>query len=315
MIVLFYLTGILSGIAATVQASFNSEIRRRFRSPYITSAINFVVAVSIVLIILLAAEHRIYLPVSEIAKYPLWIWTGGVCGAIIVMTGIVCLPVLGSARNIMLLCFGQIMAGLFIDHVGAFGAPRSDMTLMRAGGALLEIIGIALLSIERDKSGKNGTHGKVLLFSAIDIIAGFVAAMQVAVNGTLTVVSDSAIRATLVSMCGALITVTVISSVLMLIKGRDAIYDERTPPKERVKITPFLLTGGSMALVVVGGNAVTGPVLGTGVVTMMNLFGMMASGLAVDAAGFLGIEKKPVTASKLAGMAFMLAGTAMISLL
>ena len=69
-----------------------------------------------------------------------------------------------------------------------------------------------------------------------------------------------------------------------------------------------------MALVVVGGNAITGPVLGTGMVTMMNLFGMMAASLAVDATGFLGLEKKPVTVRKLIGMALMLAGTAMISL-
>lgn len=316
MIFIAYLIGIISGVAATAQASFNSEIRRRFRSPYITSAINFVVAVSIIAVILLIKEHSLALPVSDITKYPFWIWTGGVCGVVIVMTGILCLPVLGSARNMMLLCFGQIIGGLIIDHFGIFSAPVTEMSFMRAAGAMLETAGIIMVSVEKvqDKNHVSTVDGKVLFFIILDIAAGFVAAMQVAVNGTLTVAAGSPVRATFVSMCGALITITVISALLILFRGRNAVYDGYTPPDGPVKITPFLLTGGSMALIVVGGNAFTGPVLGTGVVTMMNLFGMMASGLAIDAAGFLGIEKKPVTSVKIIGMALMLAGTALISL-
>ena len=316
MIIASYLIGILSGVAATAQASFNGEIRRRYRSPYITAAINFVVALSVIALVLLTAERSLALPVSDIMKYPAWIWTGGVCGVVIVMTGILCLPVLGSASNMMLLCFGQIMGGLIIDHYGMFNAPLTEMTIARAVGAALETAGIILISAAtggRERSGVKGISGKVLLFILLDIAAGFVAAMQVAVNGTLAVAAGSPVRATFVSMCGALITTTLIICLLTLVKGRTAVYDGHIPPKDPVKLTPFMLSGGLMALVVVGGNAITGPVLGTGVVTMMNLFGMMASGLIIDAAGFLGIEVKPVTLSKVAGMGLMLAGTALIS--
>lgn len=313
MTLIAYLIGIISGVAATVQASFNSEIRSRFRSPYITAAINFVVALTLIAAVLLITEHSLALPVADILRYPPWIWMGGVCGATIVMAGILCLPVLGSARNMMLLCFGQIMAGLLIDHFGLFDAPVTKMSLMRALGAVLEIVGIAFISVE--KGGKNDglMSSKVLLFIIFDIFTGFVAAAQVAINGTLGVVADSPVRATLISMCGALITMTVICCLITLIGGKNAVFDGRKAPEKRVRFTPFLLSGGVMALVVVGGNAVTGPLLGTGMVTMMNLFGMMAAGLAVDATGFLGISKKPVTMRKLLGMALMLAGTAMIS--
>jgi len=312
MAVIAYLIGIISGGAATVQASFNSEIRSRFRSPYITSAINFIVALSIVLILILITEHGLSIPVREIASHPFWIWTGGVCGVVIVMTGILCLPVLGSARNIMILCFGQIMAGLLIDHYGLFEAPVTHMTWMRAGGALLEIIGIILISLEKSGQKEGGVNIRVLMFILLDLFTGFVAAMQVAVNGTMAVVTGSAKKATLISMSGALITVTLVVILLILLRGKWAMFDGNRPP-ERIRFTPFMLTGGLGALVVVGGNAFTGPVLGTGMVTMMNLFGMMAASLAVDATGFLGIEKKPVTVRKMGGMLLMLAGTAMIS--
>jgi len=314
MAIIAYLIGIISGVAATVQASFNGEIRRRFRSPYITAAVNFIVALTLIAIVLLITEHSLALPVSEIVKYPPWIWMGGVCGATIVMAGIFCLPVLGSARNMMLLCFGQIMAGLLIDHFGIFDAPVTKMSLLRAAGALLEIVGIAFISIEKGEKSKSGMSSKVIMFIVFDIFTGFVAAAQVAINGTLGVVADSPVRATLVSMCGALLTMAVICSIIGLTGGKASLFDGKKAPEGKIRFTPFFLTGGLMALVVVGGNAITGPVLGTGMVTMMNLFGMMAAGLAVDATGFLGIEKKPVTFRKIFGMALMLAGTAMISL-
>ena len=314
MAIIAYLIGIISGVAATVQASFNGEIRRRFRSPYITAAVNFIVALTLIAIVLLITEHSLALPVSEIVKYPPWIWMGGVCGATIVMAGIFCLPVLGSARNMMLLCFGQIMAGLLIDHFGIFDAPVTKMSLMRAAGALLEIVGIAFISIEKGEKSKSGMSSKVMLFIVFDIFTGFVAAAQVAINGTLGVVADSPVRATLVSMCGALLTMAVICSIIGLTGGKASLFDGKKAPEGKIRFTPFFLSGGLMALVVVGGNAITGPVLGTGMVTMMNLFGMMAAGLAVDATGFLGIEKKLVTFRKIFGMALMLAGTAMISL-
>ena len=69
------------------------------------------------------------------------------------------------------------------------------------------------------------------------------------------------------------------------------------------------------ALMVMANAGIKGGEAGTGLNTIMNLIGMMASGLAIDAAGFLGIEKKPVTFRKIAGMLLMLAGTALISFL
>jgi transporter family-2 protein len=75
-----------------------------------------------------------------------------------------------------------------------------------------------------------------------------------------------------------------------------------------------MIMGGLMAVIVVGGNAVIAPLTGTGIVTVMNLVGMMGSALVIDAIGFLGIEVKPVTVSKITGMLLMIAGTAIISL-
>ena len=96
-------------------------------------------------------------------------------------------------------------------------------------------------------------------------------------------------------------------------KGKKGIFDrtDEAGPDFRV----WMASGGIFALTVVSGNAAVAPVLGTGLSTITNLIGMMASGLVIDATGFLGIEKKPVTLKKISGMLLMLAGTALISFL
>ena len=101
--------------------------------------------------------------------------------------------------------------------------------------------------------------------------------------------------------------------ILTLLRGRKGIFDE--PAAEKVQFRPFMVTGGLFALTVVSGNAAIAPVLGTGLVTILNLIGMMVIGLVIDATGFLGIKKKPITLKKIAGMLLMLAGTAIISFL
>ena len=108
---------------------------------------------------------------------------------------------------------------------------------------------------------------------------------------------------------------TLITCLIAIAAGKFAVFDEGKLPARPIRFKLLFLSGGAMAMIIVGGNAVTGPVLGTGIVTIMNLFGMMGAGLAADAVGFMGTEKKPVTLQKVAGMVLMLAGTALISFL
>jgi len=111
-----------------------------------------------------------------------------------------------------------------------------------------------------------------------------------------------------------LITTIIVTVGISIVRGPGAVYDGGIKPESRAVLKPWMVLGGSLAIVIVGGNAVIAPLLGTGVVTIMNLIGMIGTGLIIDAVGFLGIEKKPVTAPKFIGMLLMIGGTALISL-
>ena len=304
--------GVIAGIASTVQASVNTEARRFFRSPFITAGLNFMVAWLCLAAFIVFNEHALSVPVHEIAKNPPWIWLGGVCAIIIVTLNIVCVPKLGAAGNVMILNFGQIVTGLVIDHFALFGADEARMSFMRLTGAVLVFAGLVLVTHE--KPSENEERRSFPMFYAIlAFIDGIACSTQIAVNGTLRVVVQSVSKATIVSMSVAIISTLTLMTVLFVLKGKNGIFDKTDEVRPDFRV--WMVSGGLFALTVVSGNAAVAPILGTGLSTIMNLIGMMASGLAIDAVGFLGIEKKPVTIKKIAGMLLMLAGTALISFL
>lgn len=304
--------GIIGGASATFQTSVNRKSGEVLRSAYLATAVSNFVAFLLLILILLITEGALDIPFSEISAYPAWIWLGGICGTFVVLTGIVCLPVLGSARNIMLVCTGQLLAGLAIDHFGLFGGAVKPMTLLRLAGAVLVLGGIALVSAEKGESGAGRRGSRTAPYAGLALFNGAAAAVQTAVNGTLSHVTGSIPKTTFVSMSVALISIIIVILVIAATKGKDQIFIDHTPP-ERFSFHWAMIAGGALAFVIVGGNAFAGSVLGTGIATIMIMVGAIATGLIIDAAGYLGIEKKPVTAKKLAGMCLLIAGAALIS--
>ena len=328
-----FLLALVAGIASPMQASFNTRLREELKSPYTSALVNFCTGVITIIIITAIVDHGLHIPLGAVAEQPLWIWLGGPSGTAIVILNVLCVPKLGAARNVMLICFGQTMTGLLIDHFGFFRALQIPMSYIRVIGALLTLAGIAcvsgLLGARRDKAtsgiegaacgedaitGLAGNTGSKLLYDVLAMLCGAACSIQVAVNGTLKQYAGSMLNTTTISVTMALITTAVITVLIILFKGTDAIWDggaDHGQPAFRW----WLVTGGFLGLVVVATNAVAAPVLGTGVVTILNLVGMMGTSLIIDAEGFLGIEKQPVTAAKVLGMLLMIAGAALISLM
>lgn len=320
--ILMYLLGIIAGAASTAQASVNSKIRESFRSPYVVTVLSFIISIIVMALIVLVSERDLYIPLKTIAAQPFWIWLGGSCGTAIIILNILCLPKLGSARNVMIICFGQTLTGLVIDHYGMFGSPVVPMTLIRTAGAAVVLVGVALVNGVKREPGSESVDavrsengGSVILYVILALLCGFACASQIAINGTLNKYAGSAGKATLISMAVGLITTLLVIGVLTAARGKGSIFDGGTPVRWFRGLKPWMAAGALLALTVVGGNAVTAPVLGTGIATIMNLIGMMGAGLIIDATGFLGIEVKPVTAGKVIGMILMVAGTAVISLI
>lgn len=306
-----YLLGLLAGVATPIQTSVNSKLRERIGSPYLTTIISFSGAIIIVLAVVAIIEKDFSIPFAEIAEKPLWIWLGGACGFFIVFSSILAMPHLGSAMAVMLLSFGQIMTGLVIDNWGLFDSPKVPFTMSRLIGAVLLIAGVILISYIPSDGGEKKRYP--LGYVLIATFGGVNCALQVAINGTLSNVVGSCWKCTFVSMIVGTTTCVVATLIIFALKGKKGIFDDTGKGDFPLKF--YMVTGGFFAFVIVGSNSITAPILGAGLVTVLNLIAQMSTGLVIDAIGFLGIPKQKITVRKVIGVLTMVVGTVIIMFL
>jgi transporter family-2 protein len=74
----------------------------------------------------------------------------------------------------------------------------------------------------------------------------------------------------------------------------------------------YYLLGGVLGAIYVTSVLVTVRTLGAGGVTAATIAGQLTASVAVDKYGLLGVEKEPVTATKLAGVVLLCAGVALV---
>lgn len=306
-----YLLGLLAGVATPIQTSVNSKLREKIGSPYLTSIISFAGAIIIVTIVVAIVEKDFSIPFAAIAQKPLWIWLGGACGFFIVFSSVLAMPHLGSAMAVMLLSFGQIMTGLIIDNWGLFESPQVPFTLSRLIGAALLIIGVVLISYIPKEGGEKKRYP--IIYVLIATFGGVNCALQVAINGTLANVVGSGWKCTFVSMIVGTTTTIVATLLIFIIKGKNGIFDQTE--KASFPLKAYMVTGGFFAFAIVASNSITAPILGAGLVTVLNLIAQMSTGLVIDATGFLGIPKQKITIRKVAGVITMVIGTIIIMFL
>jgi transporter family-2 protein len=142
----FVLLGALAvtvGALIPVQAATNAAMSRVIGSVAITSVALF--AIGFVVVAAWAIVIRAPLPSLETLRHvPAYGWLGGFIVASYVITITFLAPRLGVGNAIRLVVTGQIIAAVIIDHVGAFGAVVQRLTVARAMGVVLMIIGLIL---------------------------------------------------------------------------------------------------------------------------------------------------------------------------
>jgi transporter family-2 protein len=142
----FVLLGALAvivGALIPVQAATNAAMSRVLGSVAITSLVLF--AIGFVVVAAWAIVIRVPLPSLESLRHmPPY----GYCSGFIVASYVISItflaPRLGVGNAIRLVVSGQIVAAVIIDHVGLFGAVVQRLTMGRAIGVVLMIIGVIL---------------------------------------------------------------------------------------------------------------------------------------------------------------------------
>lgn len=141
---MFLLFAFLIGIAITVQAGVNANLRQALSSPVLAAVVSFGSGL-VALVLMLLASGGTMPSIETIKQVSWWKWTGGVMGAVYMITVIVSVQKIGTANLVSLSVAGQLMAAIILDHYGFMGFTLHPANSWRLLGVVLIVTGVVLV--------------------------------------------------------------------------------------------------------------------------------------------------------------------------
>lgn len=131
------------GAVLPLQGLVNARLAAALHGPVMAAFVSFLVGSVVLGTWLLVA--RTPWGATPDARFPAWIWIGGVLGAVYVAVFTLLIPRVGAAAAICLAVLGQVASSLLLDHFGVLQAQRPvDWT--RLAGAGLVLLGVVLVA-------------------------------------------------------------------------------------------------------------------------------------------------------------------------
>lgn len=140
----FVTLAVAAGAMLPLQAAINARLARLVGSPLWAAGISGLVLTA-VLALAAGAALRAGPRTEGLGGAPWWVWTGGLCGAVVLSATTATAPRLGTAGMIALVMAGQVLCSLLLDHYGVLGLPVLPVSAKRLAAAALLLAGAALM--------------------------------------------------------------------------------------------------------------------------------------------------------------------------
>ena len=148
MALIYMLLAFLGGIFLSFQVAVNAQLRawagNSIQAMFISVLFSFCTAGLVLLFYAFTSNHP-WPSLERFLRAPVWIWTGGILGALYVWLTIVLAQRLGATVLLGLIVAGQFIASLLIDHQGLLGFPPHPINLWRILGVLFLMAGVILI--------------------------------------------------------------------------------------------------------------------------------------------------------------------------
>lgn len=146
-LVLWQLLAVVSGcLSASITGAY-AQLAGAVGNPVQATTVAFFVA-TVVLLLMCTLNGSVRLVGKACSReYPWWMWTGGLCGAMIVFGNAWLVPKVGVGVFSMALLVGQLALSMLMEHFGWLGAPRKAITWVKIAGILLMLAGVALIRL------------------------------------------------------------------------------------------------------------------------------------------------------------------------
>jgi transporter family-2 protein len=328
---------VVGGLLA-VQGAANLQLSSAVGSPVGASTLQLGIAA--LLLLALAALAGTLAAVELLPDAEGWHLLGGIGSAVYITAGILLFPRLGALASVGLFVTGQLLASVALDALGLLGVQRVGLAPTAVAGTLAAVAGMALIvqaqapSVRRmpgapDPPGHpvGGVAGGGALrvrgvprtppavaagrarWVLLGLAAGAALPLQGAVNAQLRADLDAPVTVGAISFAVAAVTMAV---VLLAALGLHRTPRPRLGPLRRLPWWGWL--GGAIGPTYVVAVFLLLPEIGAAATVGLTVAGQQLASLLIDQLGLLRLPRRPLTRARLAGLALLLAGVALIKL-
>jgi bacterial/archaeal transporter family-2 protein len=291
-----------------LQAAANVQLSTATGSPFGASALQLGIAATMLLAA--AAAAGTLGAFQLVAEAEPWQLVGGLGSAVYITAGILLFPRLGAVVSVGLFIAGQMLGSLALDGFGWLGVSREPLTAAALLGAAAVGVGAAL--IVRAQAGVRAIEGAVrerAAWLALALLAGAALPVQGAVNAGLRAELDAPATVGAFSFLVATVAMVLVLAGAMALAGASR---PRTAPLRGVPWWGWL--GGLSGASYVTAVFLLIPEIGTAPTIALTVAGQQVASLLVDRYGLFRLPRRPLPAVRLAGVATLLAGVALIQL-
>lgn len=283
-----------SGAVLSLQGRLNGDLASAGTGPVVASWLSYV-GTLLATVLVVVARRRVRSTATVLRGSASWWWFGvGLCSVPIVVAMAAGVPLVGVAVASVCSVAGQTVAGLALDARG-IGVPAPIRLTPRrgaAGLAALAGLGIAVLGGSTTQEG-----WKVALAGAALFAGGVLLCGQQAGNGRVTQLTGDPVVATLTSVTGGLVGISVVCAALVPTGALGAVS---------LPAQWWLYLGGALGTVVTVAAAYAVRHLGTFVLTLTVVGGQMVMAMVLDVLGVVGLRWQTVVATAAVGIAVLL---------
>ncbi len=290
---------LLVGGLLAVQGAANVQLAGAMTSPFGASTLQLGIGAALLLVLATAGGSLGALALADDA--PPWALLGGLGSALYITAGILLFPRVGALVAVALFIAGQMLASLLLDGLGWLGVAQEPFTAAAGLGGAAVVAGAWLIAGARSALPARGA------WLSLGLAAGAALPVQGALNARLRADVDAPAVAALVSFLVATAAMALVLAVALSLRSTPR---PRLGPLRGLPWWGWL--GGAVGATYVTSVFLLLPEIGAAPTIGLTVAGQQIASVLVDRHGLLRLPRRPITTRRLAGVAVLLAGVALV---
>jgi len=299
---------LLVGSLLALQAAANVQLSAAMASPFGASTLQLGIGAALLIAVAGGAGSLGALGLLDEAEP--WQLLGGLGSALYITAGILLFPRLGALVAVGLFIAGQMLASLLLDGFGWLGVERDALDAAALIGAFAVGVGVWLIVHAQAGAGALEVAARQRGgWAVLGLAAGAVLPIQGAINAQLNAELDAA------TAVGAFSFLVATAAMALVLAGFLA-AGARRPRVEPLGGVPWWgWLGGFCGATYVTAVFLLIPEIGAAPVVVITVAGQQLASVAVDRYGLLRLPRRAIPGRRLTGVAVLLCGVALITLL